>query len=146
MNQTFQCDGSTALVKTSKGQIKGYEHNGLSVFKGIPYAKAKRFHAPEPAEKWDGVFDAASYGFVCPLLSNERPGGELYVPHRYWPMDEDCLNLNIWTPGRTMGSGPCWYGSMAAAMRLAPPSSRWLTTAPTWRASGTRWWYRSTIG
>ncbi|MBQ7520754.1 MAG: carboxylesterase/lipase family protein [Clostridia bacterium] len=106
MNQTFQCDGSTALVKTSKGQIKGYEHNGLSVFKGIPYGKAKRFHAPEPAEKWDGVFDAASYGFVCPLLSNERPGGELYVPHRYWPMDEDCLNLNIWTPGLDDGKRP----------------------------------------
>ena len=32
-------------------------------------------------------------------MSNERPGGELYVSHRYWPMDEDCLNLNVWTPG-----------------------------------------------
>lgn len=99
MKQTFQWDGSTAQVKTSKGFVRGYVQNGLSVFKGIPYAKAKRFHAPEPPEKWEDVFDAASYGYVCPLLSIERPSGELYVPHRYWPMDEDCLNLNVWTPG-----------------------------------------------
>ena len=99
MNQTFRWDSGTALVKTAQGLIRGYEHNGLSVFKGIPYAKAKRFHAPEPPEKWEGVFDAASYGYVCPLMTNDRPGGELYVPHRFWPMDEDCLNLNVWTPG-----------------------------------------------
>lgn len=99
MNQTFRCDSTTALVETTKGFVKGYEHNGLSIFKGIPYATARRFHAPEPVEKWEGVKDAASYGFVCPLMTNDRPGGELYVPHRYWPMDEDCLNLNVWTPG-----------------------------------------------
>lgn len=99
MKQTFQWDKNTALVKTSRGQVKGYEQNGLSIFKGIPYAKAKRFHAPGPVEKWNGVFDAASYGYVCPLLNMDRPSGELYVPHRYWPMDEDCLNLNVWTPG-----------------------------------------------
>ena len=106
MKQTFKCNSTTAIVKTSKGLVKGYEQNGLSIFKGIPYAKAKRFHAPEPVEKWEGVFDAASYGFVCPLLSNERPSGELYVPHRYWPMDEDCLNLNVWTPGLDDGKRP----------------------------------------
>ena len=99
MKQTFKCDSSTALVQMSKGLIKGYEQNGLSIFKGIPYAKARRFHAPEPVDPWEGVFDATSYGFVCPLLSLERPRGELYVYHRYWPMDEDCLNLNVWTPG-----------------------------------------------
>ena len=106
MKQTFKCNSTTAIVKTSKGLVKGYEQKGLSIFKGIPYAKAKRFHAPEPVEKWEGVFDAASYGFVCPLLSNERPSGELYVPHRYWPMDEDCLNLNVWTPGLDDGKRP----------------------------------------
>ncbi len=99
MKNTFRCDSSTALVRTEQGLVKGYEQNGLNIFKGIPYAKAKRFHAPEPLEKWEGVKDAASYGYVCPLMTNDRPGGELYVPHRYWPMDEDCLNLNVWTPG-----------------------------------------------
>ena len=106
MKQTFQWDSGTALVNTSGGPVRGYRQNGLSIFKGIPYAKARRFHAPEPAEKREDVFDAASYGFVCPLLTNERPSGELYVPHRYWPMDEDCLNLNVWTPETDDGKRP----------------------------------------
>ena len=52
-----------------------------------------------PLKPWDGVKDALSYGYVCPLLTNDPPRGELYVPHRFWPMDENCLNLNVWTPG-----------------------------------------------
>ncbi len=99
MKHTFRCDAGTALIKTERGLVKGYEHDGLLIFKGIPYAKARRFHAPEPVKPWEGVFDASNYGFVCPLLTNDRPNGELHVPHRFWPMDEDCLNLNIWTPG-----------------------------------------------
>ena len=86
-------------MRTACGTVKGYEHDGLLIFKGIPYAKAKRFHAPEEVPAWDGVFDASNYGYVCPLLTNDRPNGELNVPHRFWPMDEDCLNLNVWTPG-----------------------------------------------
>ena len=99
MSISFKCDSRTAVVHTGSGDIRGYEYNGLNIFKGIPYAKARRFHAPEKVEPWKDVFDAASYGYVCPLLTNDRPKGELYVPHRFWPMDEDCLNLNLWTPG-----------------------------------------------
>ncbi len=98
MSFTFRCGSTAALVSTTEGAVRGYEQNGLSIFKGIPYARARRFHAPEPAAPWKGVFDASSYGYVCPLMTNDRPHGELYVPHRFWPMDEDCLNLNIWTP------------------------------------------------
>ena len=95
----FRCDRDTALVETTGGWIKGFQYRGLSIFKGIPYAQARRFHAPEPAAPWEGVLDCSSYGFVCPLLNTDKPQGELRVPHRYWPMDENCLNLNIWTPG-----------------------------------------------
>ena len=32
------------------------------------------------------------------MLRQDEPGsGELKVPHRYWPMDENCQYLNIWT-------------------------------------------------
>ena len=99
MNQTFRWISGAAAAETTRGPVRGYEQNGLNIFKGIPYAKARRFHAPEPADRWEGVFDATSYGYVCPLMTNDRPGGELYVPHRFWPMDEDCMNLNVWTPG-----------------------------------------------
>lgn len=98
MQHTFRRDTATATVPTDCGLVRGYAHDGLLIFKGIPYARARRFRAPEPVEPWKDVLDAGSYGFVCPLLQNERPNGELRVPHRYWPMDEDCMNLNVWTP------------------------------------------------
>lgn len=60
--------------------------------------QAARFHAPQPPQPWAEPLDASSYGCVCPLLSIDKPSGELRVPHRYWVQDEDCLNLNIWTP------------------------------------------------
>ena len=106
MIHSFRSDRETALVRTAKGLVRGYAQDGLLIFKGIPYARAQRFHAPEETESWEGVFQASSYGFVCPLLSNDRPAGELRVPHRYWPMDEDCLNLNIWTPGTDEAKRP----------------------------------------
>lgn len=52
---------------------------------------------------WEGVKDASSYGFVCPLMLKDTPNAELMVPHRYWPQDEHCQNLNIWT--KTLDGG-----------------------------------------
>ena len=106
MKHTFERNAGTALVSTARGRVQGYLHDGLTIFKGIPYATARRFHAPEPLKPWKGVLDACSYGYVCPLMTNDPPRGELYVPHRYWPMDENCQNLNIWTPAADDGMRP----------------------------------------
>ncbi len=94
----FIYNTDTAKVTTTKGDIRGYEYDGLSIFKGIPYGTAKRFHDPQPMTPWKGELNCTNYGYVCPLLENEKPAAELCVPHRYWVMDEDCLNLNVWTP------------------------------------------------
>lgn len=94
------------LVETAAGPVRGYHDRGLDIFKGIPYGRARRFRAPEPVPPWKEPLDATSYGCVCPLLSMDRPGGELRVPHRYWVQDEDCLNLNLWTPGCGEGRRP----------------------------------------
>ncbi|MBQ0001777.1 MAG: carboxylesterase/lipase family protein, partial [Clostridiales bacterium] len=99
MARKFAYNPTAAVVETTKGKIRGYEDNGLHIFKGIPYAKAERFHAPEPLDPWDDVLDTTSYGYVCPLLEMPKPNGEVLVPHRYWLMDENCMNLNLWTPG-----------------------------------------------
>ena len=96
---SFRYDPAAAVAETDRGPVRGYAWHGVNIFKGIPYAAARRFHAPEPVKKWEEALDCTSFGFVCPLLSQERPRGEIYVPHRFWPADEDCLNLNIWTPG-----------------------------------------------
>ncbi len=96
---SFRYDPASAIAETTRGPVRGYIWHGVNIFKGIPYASARRFHAPEPVKKWDSPLDCTSFGFVCPLLAQGRPSGEIYVPHRFWPMDEDCLNLNVWTPG-----------------------------------------------
>lgn len=98
MEHQFLCNSETAVVQTKQGKVKGYLYDGISIFKGIPYAAAERFHAPRPAKPWEGVLDATSYGYVCPLLEMPKPNGELHVPHRYWLMSENCQNLNVWTP------------------------------------------------
>ena len=95
MVKTF-CYDKVPVVETSSGKLKGYFYDGTYIYKGVPYAYADRFQMPVPF-KWEGVKDATSYGFVCPLMEQDTPSGELMVPHRYWPMDEHCQNLNIWT-------------------------------------------------
>lgn len=84
------------VVETSSGKVKGYFYDGAYIFKGVPYAYAERFQMPQKIS-WEGVKDATSYGFVCPLMNQDTPNGELLVPHRYWPQDEHCQNLNIWS-------------------------------------------------
>ena len=92
----FMSDDRT-IVATRAGKVKGYFFDGSYIFKGIHYAEADRFEQPHPVEPFEGVFDATSFGFVCPLMNKETPSGELLVPHAYWPQDEHCQNLNVWT-------------------------------------------------
>ena len=90
MEKQFRYDFETAVVKTDKGLVHGYEYDGIVIFKGIPYAKAKRFHDPEPADPWEGVREATGYGYVCPLLDRELPGSDLGTPHRIGVQNENC--------------------------------------------------------
>ncbi len=99
MEKQFRYDAQTAVIKTTKGLIHGYEYDGMSIFKGIPYAKAKRFHDPEPMEPWEGVLETTGYSYVCPLMDPETPDSALHDPHRVGIKSENCQNLNVWTPG-----------------------------------------------
>ena len=97
MAKSFFCDKSGPIVKTKAGKLRGFVVDGTYTFHGIRYAVAKRFHQPEPVPAWEGVKDALAYGYVCPLLEQDEPSNEVMIPHRYWPMDENCQYLNIWT-------------------------------------------------
>ena len=48
-----------APVKTDHGFVQGTSENGLTVYRGIPFAAPPvgdlRWRAPQPAAKWDGV-------------------------------------------------------------------------------------------
>ena len=96
MAKTYFCN-EKSTADTPNGKLRGYFADGVYVFHGIRYAKAKRFQMPTPVEPWEGVKDALSYGYICPVLDNPMPTNELGCTHRFWPENEHCQYLNIWT-------------------------------------------------
>ncbi|WP_322173346.1 carboxylesterase/lipase family protein [Acutalibacter caecimuris] len=97
MAKQFVCSTTEPIVQTKAGKLRGFIVDGTYTFHGIKYADAKRFQPPTPPQSWQGVRDALSYGYVSPMLDRETAQGEIMVPHRYWPKDENCQYLNIWS-------------------------------------------------
>ena len=97
-------------VETRQGRLRGRDVNGIKVFKGVRYgastAGKNRFMPPVAPEAWAGVRDALEPGQACPqpmgsvseygrLIGwDKQPGG----------LGEDCLVLNVWTPGLRDGA------------------------------------------
>jgi para-nitrobenzyl esterase len=79
------------VASTKAGRVRGYTDNDINVFKGIRYGAdttGRRFMPPVPPESWSDVRDAIGYGPSSPQQSR---GSER--------TSEDCLFLNVWTPG-----------------------------------------------
>ncbi len=89
-----------AIVSTRQGVVRGSMADGVATFKGIPYAAPpfgpNRFQPPRPAESWEGVREALSYGPTAPKAPYAPPL-DVLLPEIAIP-GEDCLNLNIWSP------------------------------------------------
>lgn len=91
------CNADEPVVQTSAGRLRGLLTEGTYIFRGIKYADARRFHMPEPVKSWEGVKNAIHFGNTCPEMSTGIPSDEEYVPHFYYPQDENCQYLNVWT-------------------------------------------------
>lgn len=90
----------TGIVGISTGQIQGTDENGIYSFLGVPYARAEeRFVPAEPVKPWEGIFLANSYGAMSPQGSISGLEGE----SDQTGTDNNCQNLNIWTPGTNDG-------------------------------------------
>lgn len=91
------CRPDYPVVQTASGKLCGLEVDGTFEFRGIPYAQAQRFLLPQPIAPWDGIRPARCYGPVSPEISTEIAFDSYNVPHYYYPQDENCLYLNVWT-------------------------------------------------
>ena len=96
----FRASVGETVVKTKAGSLVGAVDDGVYQYLGVPYAQAKRFMPPTEVKPWEGIRPAVTYGENCfiPMMKNVA-GDELFNPHRYMPMSEDCQFLNVWTPG-----------------------------------------------
>jgi para-nitrobenzyl esterase len=96
--------GTPVRVETTNGPVVGVKTQDLSVFQGIPYAKAPvgelRFRPPAEPDRWNAPVQATRFGAVCPQVENE------YEPSSMYPQSEDCLSLNVWTPAADAGKRP----------------------------------------
>ncbi len=93
----FICTEDYPVVKTTRGKIRGYVLDETFMYRGIRYAKAKRFMMPEPVDPWEGIKDAHDYGYICPECGRPEPYQDFLLPRRHWPDSEHCQYLNIWT-------------------------------------------------
>ena len=91
-----------AVTDTENGKVRGYIHNSVFTYKGIPYATANRFEAPQKPKNWTGVRSSMVYGPVAPLLTPTtavNDEAEFVFDHSWGFTNEACNVLNVWTPG-----------------------------------------------
>ena len=90
---TVEAGPDIAVTDTQSGKVQGYISNGIYTYHGIPYAQAdERFTEAHEVDPWEGVRMAFDYGPISPQeAAGAIPGGD--------NMDNNCQNLNIWTPG-----------------------------------------------
>jgi para-nitrobenzyl esterase len=81
-------------VKVEGGLVQGTYEDGLTVYRGIPFAAPPvgdlRWKAPQPAAKWEDVLQATKFA-PGPMQGGNPPSGK----------SEDCLYLNVWTPAKS---------------------------------------------
>jgi para-nitrobenzyl esterase len=93
-----------SVIEIAQGKLRGTFEQDIYSFKGIPYGGPtggkNRFHPPVPAEPWRGIRDATCFGQACWQPLDVSPGTfDLFGVAGTSQMGEDCLVLNIWTPG-----------------------------------------------
>ena len=97
LSSQVTCTYEDPVAQTKYGKLRGLKIDSTYIFRGIKYANAKRFHMPTEVEPWDGIKEAFQYGFVCSELNTPIPHDQFNVPHFFYPQNENCQYLNIWT-------------------------------------------------
>jgi para-nitrobenzyl esterase len=86
-----------APIRVEGGMLQGTAGDGLTIYRGIPFAAPPtgdlRWRAPQPAGKWNGVRPAAKFAPACTQPARNTGDGP--------GVSEDCLYLNVWTPAKS---------------------------------------------
>jgi para-nitrobenzyl esterase len=82
------------VVRTDKGPVRGLETPALNKYLGIPYAAPPvgdlRWRPPQSPVRWRDSRDATKFANHCPQDAS---------PFGFESRTEDCLYLNVFTPG-----------------------------------------------
>ena len=109
MPESHVTQSPSEIVETPRGRIRGTRDSDIRVFKGIPYGAptsgANRFRPPQPAEAWTGVRECLRYGETAPQSPGRLAEGGTSAQDRP-VVGEDCLQLNVWTPGVGQAARP----------------------------------------
>jgi para-nitrobenzyl esterase len=105
---------SDVVVDTTAGKIRGMNVDGIRTFKGVPYGAstggANRFMPPKKPVAWTGVRDTLSLGPSSPQLPGfKTPEIQMMQNLASNPSSEDCLVLNVWTPGTDNARRPVMF-------------------------------------
>ncbi|HEU5347628.1 MAG TPA: carboxylesterase family protein, partial [Ktedonobacterales bacterium] len=115
------------VVKTQYGEVRGSVADGVHTFKGIPYAAppfgANRFRPPQPVAPWSGVRDALTFGPKTPQLPYPPQISEI-LPELVGS-GEDCLTLNIWSPGLGSARQPVMVWIPGSAFQYGTAATAW---------------------
>jgi para-nitrobenzyl esterase len=90
--------GQAPVVKAPSGSVRGLREGDANVFRAIPYAlpplSERRWQAPAPMPRWQGVRAAQTMGVACmqpPMAAGPYNRGKV-------EMSEDCLTLDVTAP------------------------------------------------
>jgi para-nitrobenzyl esterase len=93
-------------VETTSGKVQGISNTGIKEFKGIPYGAPtggkNRYMPPQKPAGWTGVRECFGHGQISPQTLanlNSDYGMMIQWDLHVGGMGEDCLSLNVWTPG-----------------------------------------------
>jgi len=100
-----------AVAQTTYGKVRGYILRDIHYFLGIPYGAdtsgENRFMPPRKPEPWTDVYPAVWWGNSAPQNMENRYASSYQSFSDHWNYDdvsEDCLRLNVFTPGYNDGS------------------------------------------